>query len=370
MEEWTRLRHRVGRLVKSRSRSQGSSDPFREALMGAVTQAPGASWEVLARVLGCPVEPVRETLAQWGVRDREAREGLPRRAKRGATLLEALLGAESPGREGFDELRGEVSDSRSPLCLALWILRGLPEASGEPLREVRLLGQGLDEREARSFLKVLLEILGEERGFLPRGSRTDGGTSPRPRGDRRREARRSEVPSVPAAPLVPVPTEPEPPSPLGSLQDPSWLLEVAQRQLAALEEEMALLRETALRDGVLSFLRELNAPRWGGVLDQLGAAERQVRVLRAQGAFPPDLESLGTTVRLVMRCLRGLGLRERLVPGSVEEMGVEETRGFLYEGSEFRDGERKVLEVGNPGWVFRGESVAPPLVREVVRREA
>jgi hypothetical protein len=125
---------------------------------------------------------------------------------------------------------------------------------------------------------------------------------------------------------------------------------------------MVLLRETALRDGALSFLRELNAPRWGGVLDQLGAAERQVGVLRAQGAFPPDLESLGTTVRLVMRCLRGLGLRERLVPGSVAEWGWEETLGFHYEGSEFRDGERKTLEVRTPDGTSGGKPVAPPLV--------
>ncbi len=368
MEERGSLNCRVGRLMESRRRYRDAGGAFREALWDAVAQAPGADWEDLARTLNCPADQIREALSLWGLQDPKAREGLSGRARRGAALLEALLGTEPVPREVFDELWGAVRDPRAPLCLSLGILRELTGTPGWPAREVRSLGRKLDEREGRSFLRTLLKILGEERGFLPFRPHSDRDASPRPRGDRtRREERRPGTPSVPSRP---VPKGPGRGAPRGPVQDPSWLLEVAQRQLTALEEEMALLRESALRDGALVFLRELNAPRWGGVLDQLGAAERQVGGLRARGELPPDLEALGTTVRLVMRCLRGLGLRERLVPGSVAEMGVEETRGFLYEGSEFRDGERKTLEVRNPGWDFRGKPVAPPLVREVIRREA
>ncbi|SMG44050.1 hypothetical protein, partial [Dethiosulfovibrio salsuginis] len=141
-------------------------------------------------------------------------------------------------------------------------------------------------------------------------------------------------------------------------------LEITQQQLESLEEELKSVREEAAQDASVDFFRELNAPTWGGLLDQLYASEGRIAKLRSEGAIPQELESTATTVRMVVRFLKKSGLKEIVPVGTKLTLSLNDIDGYIYEGSQFGDGEAKDVLVQSPGWSYRGEVVSRPLVKE------
>lgn len=305
-------------------------------LFKAALRDPATNFGELGEKVNMTPSEVRHALRRRRLDSPGRRKVLEQRVGDEARLLYEFLTGAPVTPEVYGRLRRTAFDSRQPYILPGLILREMVEKGPQELPAqlcelIPLLGWSY----SRSLMRSLLDIFGEERGLKDKKERSSSSE-----GERVLELEQRVV-------------------------DLTSSLEVTQQQLEAIEAEIGVIRKTAVADAAADFLRQMNAPRWGGLLDQLFAAENRVTVLRDTGGIPQELESVAATVRMVMRFFRKAGLRQQASPGAVLELDAEGAEQYIYEGSEYCQGAVKTVSVTAPGWIYRGQEVSRPSVAEV-----
>ncbi len=318
-------------------RGRGSDNLFEKelSLIDCMIESPSAAFEILVDKTGISFGDIRRLMRKWRLNNPAFREEFVAQVQEGALLLREFLCRETVDLSVYDSLRRMVFSNPQPFCSAGVLLRKTVEISSHPYTDqIKNIFDRLNWRNSQYFLRNLMDIIAEERGFKEkkhRSGRSDGSSM-------------SDLES--------------------RVVDLTSSLEVTQQQLESLEEELSSVREEAGRDAAVDFFRELNAPHWGGLLDQLYLAEGRVSEIRSGAGIPPELESVATTVRMVVRFLRKSGLREVVPVGTELSLSLSDLDEYVYEGSQFSDGEVKRVHVISPGWIYKDERVSRPSVRE------
>ncbi|SMG36983.1 coiled-coil domain-containing protein [Dethiosulfovibrio salsuginis] len=330
------VKRRIDGLVRAkRRRLRGSSQWSTEvSLMDAVFTRPSSNYETLGLISGLCLDDTRKSLRRWKLNAPELRHDLVKRIDDYALSVERLICDDEVESSLYEGVRKVVFDRNKPFYTSAMVLRRMAQKTANPfLEDVKGIIPLLDWKNAESFLRTVLDIMGEERGFRPQ-----------------RVAKANEDPRIAELEV--------------RVSDLTSSLEITQQQLESLEEELKSVREEAAQDASVDFFRELNAPTWGGLLDQLYASEGRIAKLRSEGAIPQELESTATTVRMVVRFLKKSGLKEIVPVGTKLTLSLNDIDGYIYEGSQFGDGEAKDVLVQSPGWSYRGEVVSRPSVKE------
>ena len=330
------VKRRIDGLIRAkRRRLRGSSQWYTEvSLMDAIFSRPSSNYETLGLVSGLCLGDLRKSLRRWKLSSPELRLSLVERTDGYALSLGSFICDEEVESSLYDELKKIIFDRKKPFYTSAMILRRMAQKTDNPFLDgIKGIIPLLDWKNSESFLRTVLNIMGEERGLRPK-----------------RVAKANEDPRIAELEV--------------RISDLTSSLEITQQQLESLEEELKSVREDAAQDASVEFFRELNAPTWGGLLDQLYASEGRIAKLRSEGAIPQELESTATTVRMVVRFLKKSGLKEIVPVGTKLTLSLNDVDGYIYEGSQFGDGEAKDVLVQSPGWSYRGEVVSRPLVKE------
>lgn len=333
------MEKRISGIVQSMSRRVGacSSDSRWNsdlALLEAVIAGPSSDLEKFTAPSGLNRNEVRSALRRWRIDSVHSQRRLAARVREGAELLESFLTTDKIAPFVYDRMKAMAFHRSEPFYVAALVLREMCRITCEPsLNGVKELVPSLGFKFALGFLRDIVDAVGEERGLRPQ-----------------RVAKANEDPRIAELEV--------------RVSDLTSSLEITQQQLESLEEELKSVREEAAQDASVDFFRELNAPTWGGLLDQLYASEGRIAKLRSEGTIPQELESTATTVRMVVRFLKKSGLKEIVPVGTKLTLSLNDVDGYIYEGSQFGDGEAKDVLVQSPGWSYRGEVVSRPSVKE------
>ena len=134
---------------------------------------------------------------------------------------------------------------------------------------------------------------------------------------------------------------------------------------------LARLMAKAKTDTLRDFVAQANDDANGNLLDNLVLAERTYQDLVADGWEPDrwEIENLPISIDLFLRFMTQAGLEQREEIDHRLEINLSEAQeNYRYSGSPFLSSDdcKKVVVLA-PGWVYQGELVVRPKVREATQ---
>lgn len=145
-------------------------------------------------------------------------------------------------------------------------------------------------------------------------------------------------------------------------------LEMTQRQLEHLEEEIEEIKAEAKKEAVLHFFQEMNSLRYSNLFDQFANAEALIKKLDQNDyQIPEEIESIPFVVRMFMNFVRKYGIIPLEQKGLKKIVTLHESEQYEYVGSEFSDNvEQKQVEIVAPGWKYAETIISRPHVKEII----
>lgn len=147
-------------------------------------------------------------------------------------------------------------------------------------------------------------------------------------------------------------------------------LDIATENLNELKDSLKEAEhETKIRT-IAEFYKGLNSKEYGNILDNLVYAKTILNDLRKSNfELDSKIKTITIILKLIIRFIQSSKM-EPILPiediGKVIEVIDAELAEYDYEGSMFKEGEKKTVEIISPGWRYGEEVIiSNPIVREV-----